>query len=487
MKRFIHPPRRLQEKLMLSYTLTSVVTFLVVEVIVIAVFLWAIGVSASTFVQNTLKEAAPQGASYFIHGPADREALISWLRILNTNIANQWLLSDHRPLFLAAVDTQGQTIASVGMHPLASNAPIQAQLSAQSRASLQAVLSDTQGTTQRVDQDAESTLVAITPIVGQGGHVQAVLILKVVSPNRLQLLSASFRFIPVTVMLVTTIAAIVGMVFGCLTARGLTRRLQRLSMAADRWSRGDFSAHPADTSEDELGQVVRQFNRMAEQLQTLLQVRQKFAMVEERNRLARDLHDSVKQQIFAVSMQIGATRVLLKRDTEAAEGRLNEAEKLVHQAQQELTVLIRELRPVALEGKGLATALRELATSWTQQNDTVATVRAEGVQTLPLNLEEALFRVAQEALSNVARHSHATLVQLILTMKEQMVTLSIADNGSGFDTTSSGRLGVGLLSMQERMRELGGDVEIESTSGKGTTILARCPLPTSLPSQPVHL
>ncbi|SRR5258706_9718153 len=116
------------------------------------------------------------------------------------------------------------------------------------------------------------------------------------------------------------------MVSGYLTARGLTRRLKGLSVAADRWSRGDFSAITHDTSEDELGQTTRQLNTMAEQLQNLFLARQKIATLEERNRLARDLHDSVKQQIFAASMQIGAMRVLLRRDVDAAEVRLNEDE-----------------------------------------------------------------------------------------------------------------------------------------------------------------
>jgi two-component system, NarL family, sensor histidine kinase LiaS len=226
-----------------------------------------------------------------------------------------------------------------------------------------------------------------------------------------------------------------------------------------------------------LGQVARQLNRMAEQLQNLLEARQKLATLEERNRLARDLHDSVKQQIFAISMQIGATKVLLKRDVDAAEARLKEAEKLVHQAQQELTSLIRELRPVALEGKGLVAALRELATEWTQQTTIVANLQAgnaQETQVLPLTVEEALFRVAQEALANVARHSKATLVQMILTTTDDTVTLSITDNGQGFDTTPQGHLGVGLLSMQERMKALGGDVQVESTPGKGTRVIAYC-------------
>jgi two-component system, NarL family, sensor histidine kinase LiaS len=153
---------------------------------------------------------------------------------------------------------------------------------------------------------------------------------------------------------------------------------------------------------------------------------------------------------------------------------LNETEKLVHQAQQELTSLIRELRPVALEGKGLVAALRELATEWTQQTTIVANLRVEGTQTLPLTVEEALYRVAQEALANVSRHSMATLVQMILTIIDETVTLSIVDNGQGFDTTHQTYLGVGLLSMQERMKALGGDVQVESTPGKGTRVVAYC-------------
>jgi signal transduction histidine kinase len=96
------------------------------------------------------------------------------------------------------------------------------------------------------------------------------------------------------------------------------------------------------------------------------------------------------------------------------------------------------------------------------------------VQTLPLAVEEALFRVAQEALANVSRHSKATLVQMILTITEETVTLSVLDNGQGFDTANQGHLGVGLLSMQERMKALGGDVQVESAPGKGTRVLAFC-------------
>src|SRR5712692_1175657 len=483
MKRFTRPFHRLRGKLTLSYTFTSVVTFLLVELLLIAVLLTVVSLNISAIAVGSLKQEASQIAPYFVHGSPDPEELNSALHIIYPNVSNQGPFNGY-PLFLAVVDTQGKTLASIGTHPVPSNTLLQAQLSPQSRANLGAVLSDGKGTTSKFDSETDGTVLGIAPIVGQENHLVGALVVKTAKPDLFQLFRDFLGLIAVTVTIVTIIAAIAGLVFGYLAARGITRRLKKLSFAADRWGHGDFTALAQDTSEDELGQVARQLNRMAEQLQNLLEARQKLATLEERNRLARDLHDSVKQQIFAVSMQIGATKVLLKRDIDAAEGRLNEAEKLVHQAQQELTSLIRELRPVALEGKGLVAALRELATEWTQQTNIVANLRVEGegaqethstsTQVLPLTVEEALFRVAQEALANVARHSKATLVQMILTTTGDTVTLSIADNGQGFDTTPQGHLGVGLLSMQERMKALGGDVQVESTLGKGTRIVAYC-------------
>ncbi len=475
MKRFSRPFRRLQGKLTLSYTLTTVATFLLVEVAFVGIALLISSFAVSYFGLYIVKQDAPQAPPYFVHGSADREALTAWLHIVNDNTPiKQGPFIFSQPIFLSVIDTQGRTIASVGTHPVPSGILLETQLSPQDRANLSAVLHDVKGTTSKVDSEADGTMVAMTAIVGKGGNVEGALVIKIVPPDRLELLWEFLQLILLSVILLTTLATFAGIVSGYITARGFTQRLKGLLVAADRWSRGDFSAIIHDTSEDELGQTTRQLNVMAEQLQNLLQARQKLATLEERNRLARDLHDSVKQQVFAVSMQIGAIKVLLRRDADAAEVRLNEADKLVRQAQQELTSLIRELRPAALEGKGLAAALRELATQWTQQTGIVANLRVEGSQTLSLTVEEALFRVGQEALANVARHSKATLVQILLTTTDDTVTLSVIDNGQGFDTTQQGRLGVGLLSMQERMKALGGDVQLESAPGKGTRVVARC-------------
>ncbi len=450
-------------------------TLLLFVVVCVGSALFISSFNAPFFFARILPQETLQAPPYFVHGSPDREALASWLHIVNENLpTKQGPFTFPQPIFLSVVDAQGRTITSVGSHPAPSDALLQAQLSSQDRASLRSLLHNVNGTKNIANSEADGKLVALSAIVGPKGNVEGALIMKISAPDKFELFVEFLPLVGFFTIIITTIATILGIISGYYTAHKFTRRLKRLSLAADRWSRGDFAATIHDPSEDELGQTSLQLNHMAGQLQNLLSARQKLATLEERNRLARDLHDSVKQQIFAVSMKVGAVKFLLRRDIDAAEGHLNEIEKLVRQAQQELTSLIRELRPVALEGKGLVVALRELATQWAQQTNIVANLSADDVQPLPITIEEALFRIVQEALANVARHSKATLVQIILTTVDDTVTLSVIDNGLGFDTAQQGHLGVGLHSMQERMKALGGDVHIESSPEKGTRIVAAC-------------
>lgn len=474
MQRFLQPFHQLRWKLTFSYALTNVAAFLLVVMLLVGGWLLWLGTHTSTFILNNLSQEAPQGIPYLQTAERDPEPLATWLQILTiTNVPGGGPFRIH-PIFLTAVNSQGKILASIGSQPLVVGLSVFPQLPPASRANLTAVLTDPQAKAGLATQETNNTLVAIVPMTNNDGQVQGALLLKADQPQTQILFSYFFDIIFFGGFGAFILTIFIGTIFGYLIARGLTRRLNRLSVAANRWSRGDFSASALDTSQDELGQVVRQFNYMAEQLQNLLETRQQLATLEERNRLARDLHDSVKQQVFAISMQIAATRILLKRDIGAAEERLNKAEKLVKQAQQELTSLIRELRPVALEGKGLVAALHELAPQWSYENDIVANLRVEGSQKLPQTVEEALFRVAQEALSNIARHSKATLVQITLHMSGERVTLTIQDNGQGFDLSHLERRGVGLYSMQERMKALGGDLKLESSPGEGTLVMAHC-------------
>ena len=131
--------------------------------------------------------------------------------------------------------------------------------------------------------------------------------------------------------------------------------------------------------------------------------------------------------------------------------------------------MIQDLRSPALEGKGLAAALRDYGHNWSRQNETKLEIRLQGERPLPLNVEQTVFRIAQEALANVARHSNADKAEISLVYTSKELTCMIRDNGCGFDPAQASP-GFGIRSMQERARALGGQLNLESTAGEGTTI-----------------
>jgi len=210
--------------------------------------------------------------------------------------------------------------------------------------------------------------------------------------------------------------------------------------------------------------------RLVDELKETQQKLQELAVVEERNRLARDLHDSVKQQVFAISMQLGAARALLDNGHRAY-GPVEEAERLAKQAGAELTTLIRELRPPSLESKSLADALRDYVAEWSRQNGIATDLKVDGTSSIAWPESETLFRVAQEALANVARHSQASQVKAELANQSSNVILTIQDNGVGFDPGEVEK-GVGLDSMRERLEAIGGRLDISSGKPGGTKITA---------------
>ncbi|MEC0253847.1 sensor histidine kinase [Paenibacillus lautus] len=268
-------------------------------------------------------------------------------------------------------------------------------------------------------------------------------------------------------------SATVGIAFGMVTSRGLVRRIRKILKSSDRWRHGDFTTSVTDSSRDELGQLSHRLNQMAKELQLLVRTRQELATWEERNRMARDLHDSVKQQLFAVSIWVNTSKSLIGRDDDTARSHLSEAETLISLTQRELNALIHELRPAALEGIDLAHALEDYAHTWQQQTGIVVNYDVHNSRPVSPMIEEAFYRIAQEALSNIARHGEATAVKLVLDCGE-FVSLTICDNGKGFDVKQADGQGVGLSSIRERARNIGGQVDISSVMGTGTIVTIQC-------------
>jgi ligand-binding sensor domain-containing protein/signal transduction histidine kinase len=223
-------------------------------------------------------------------------------------------------------------------------------------------------------------------------------------------------------------------------------------------------------------ELERQVLERTLEIERLFEQMKELAIVEERNRLARELHDSAKQKAFAALAQIGAANGLIQRNNiSGAQTHINEAEDLVHDVIQELTFLIQEMYPLALKEKGLVVTLREYVFEWESRNDIKTSLRVEGEHQLALKVEQALYRITQETLANAARHSHANRVTIALIYNTEMVSLTIEDDGCGFDMAQRPK-GVGLRSIKERAESIGGQILIESVPDKGTRVEVTIPI-----------
>lgn len=484
MKRGFFSLRRLRWKLTLSYTLVTVVALLIAELLFVAVLIAFLSspVLPGFVVQDLKETVVPRLEPALAETPPDEEALREEMRQLfdegNSGLgaASLDLTLGPGEGYLFVVDDEWRLLASDRDLEGSSEGK---ELDTGQFPGLDPVL--TAGLEGEEDpwrlqgrSPDDRQLYTIAPVKGDDGRALGAVVAVIALPN---LTVISLILLGVGAIALTVPAALLGTIFGFLTAWSLTRRLRRLARTAQAWSQGDFSVSARDRSKDELGQLSRELNSMAKQLENLLETREELATLETRNRFARDLHDSVKQQIFATSLQIAATRVLIEQeDTEAAESHLAQADELVHQAQKELNVLIHQMRPAALEGKGLSAALRDYVADWSRRSEIPTEVHVRGEREAPLEVEQALFRVAQEALANVARHSRAKSVEVDLIYEAGAVTLRVVDDGCGFDPVKDRGDGFGLQSMSERLAKLGGCVNIQSVLGEGTRIVCVCPV-----------
>jgi signal transduction histidine kinase len=197
---------------------------------------------------------------------------------------------------------------------------------------------------------------------------------------------------------------------------------------------------------------------------------------EERRRLRRDLHDGLGAQLAGLNVQAGALRRLIPRDPDAAEELVVELREELRGAIADIRRLVYDLRPPALDDLGLVESLRQLAERYGSKDEplNVLVEAPEDLPDLPAAVEVAVYRITQEALTNVARHARARTCVVRLIVEED-VTLEIVDAGAGIPAERSA--GVGLSSMQERASELGGICIVEPVPKGGTKVLVRLPLP----------
>lgn len=291
--------------------------------------------------------------------------------------------------------------------------------------------------------------------------------------------------------LYAVIAFIVSIYVGFRSSGDLKQRMDYLSVLITQLANGNYQSKIYFNEGDELNRIGNELNELGEKLQNqvislqrladekaeLAKSAHKSAVIEERQRIARDLHDAVSQQLFALTMMSEAAIKQLDLNPIVAKEQMTEVANAAHQAQSEMRALLLHLRPVHLSGDPLPRGVRKLVEELKQKSQIDFHLTVDDSLTLSEATEEHVFRIIQESLSNILRHANATEVKLEVVKRGRELFLHIADNGMGFDLSNDNakKTSYGLKTMKERCEELGGNFTIRSNIDEGTYIDIRIP------------
>lgn len=229
--------------------------------------------------------------------------------------------------------------------------------------------------------------------------------------------------------------------------------------------------------DEELLTILAQHAAIALTNARLYERSRELTIAEERSRLAHELHDAVSQKLFSLRLTAQAAAALVDRDPSRAKGELQHVAELAAEAADELRAAVVELRPAALDEDGLIATLRTQIQVLDRAHSAHVTFDCSGIRALPAAQEEAMLRVAQEALHNALRHSGAEHVRVTVDKRGPGAVLRVSDDGGGFEPKAVRHAGrhLGLVSMRDRSGGVGGRLTVESEPGKGTTIEMEVP------------
>jgi len=288
-------------------------------------------------------------------------------------------------------------------------------------------------------------------------------------------------------LLITLGISMIGLALGSLLTWILTRPLGKLVRATQAVARGDLSSQTLPRADDEIGRLSLSFNQMVEELKRKEALRRQLleklitAQEEERRRISMELHDETGQAL--TSLLVGLTALENSRHLDEVKERVPELKVLVSQTLEAVHDLSVELRPRVLDDLGLVTALERYLHTCAAKYGLAVDFQTVGLEDrrLPPYIETTLYRIIQEAMTNVVRHAEATSVSILLERRDTSVVAIVEDDGCGFDLNTvrcpgKGTWHLGLYGMEERASLVGGKLTIESAPGRGTTVFVEIPL-----------
>ncbi|MBP1993465.1 HAMP domain-containing sensor histidine kinase [Paenibacillus eucommiae] len=282
---------------------------------------------------------------------------------------------------------------------------------------------------------------------------------------------------------------VVGLVMGYVATKRWQRKIDELHLAILELSKGNFTSRVDMEPVNSFHDLFDAFNKMAAAVQTKIQLLQKLgeaeaiqdqqlteaAVMEERRRLARDLHDTVSQELFAIHMAASSLPKIIGKDAAAAASLMEHLIQMSHHAQKQMRGLISQLRPIELDNHSLEEALEKWFPAYCQANDLQGQMEVVISEEISEAIEHQLFLIIQEGMANVVKHASADQIRLSLQEGEHQYMLQLVDNGLGFERSEIPSASHGLSTMRERAQKLGGNAEIFSKLGSGTRIRVQIP------------
>lgn len=291
------------------------------------------------------------------------------------------------------------------------------------------------------------------------------------------------------IVLYFLIAFMVSIYAGFKSGGSLKYRFDYISTQITQFTHGNYQSRLHFQEGDEITRVANEMNALGEALQDQVKSLQrmaderadmaknsyKTAVMEERQRIARDLHDAVSQQLFALAMFSEAAIKQLDKAPHLAKEQMMEVSKAALQSQTEMRALLLHLRPVYLSGEPLHKGILKLVEELQQKSRMDFQVSISDNLDISDTIEEHVFRIVQEALSNILRHSNASKVVIHISSRSNELLIHIGDNGQGFHVEEDKKTSYGLKTMKERSEELGGAFQIRSSEREGTYVDIRIP------------
>jgi two-component system, NarL family, sensor histidine kinase LiaS len=277
--------------------------------------------------------------------------------------------------------------------------------------------------------------------------------------------------------------------FAIKNAYELKGKLSMISAFIGNLRSGRFPGKITNEANDEISRIIYEINLLSDHIQNQVQSLQKLAdeksllaqqahsaaVMEERQRIARDLHDAVSQQLFALNMMSAAACKTLEHSPQAAKIQLEQISGISVKALGEMRALLLHLRPVQLQEDSLCDGIIKLLKELKTKTSLQFQASIDEVAGITKSAEEHLFRIVQEAVSNVMRHAEASKVKVELREEGAFIYLYISDNGKGFDPQDVKMVSYGIKSMEERCKEIGGVFQIRSKHREGTYIDIKVP------------